>query len=73
MNKEQEYIKKLFKNWNEMKTMVGFDNQSGKYLSLRDELKNFIKVVLKDGLRMKEIISLQDMPFYNIPQEECFR
>lgn len=68
MDKEQEYIKKLMKEWKEMKDATGFNNQGAKYLSLRDGLKNFIKVVLKDDLRMKEIISLQDLPFYNIPK-----
>jgi len=71
MSEEQDYIKELKKDWQEMNGTVGINNQWEKVLSLCDKLMNFIKVVLKDELRMKEISLLQNFPVYIVPKDKA--
>lgn len=55
MVSELEIVENLLKEWEDMKKGDGFKAQNSKFITLYEKALNFIKIVLKDEERLKEL------------------
>jgi len=63
MEKQKKFMSDILKEFKEMENKVGLEERTRLYIYLKEKLTNFIRIILKDKERLKEIKEMDRIPF----------
>lgn len=62
MEKQKKFMSDILKEFEEMKNKVGLEERTRRYIYLKEKLTNFVRIILKDSERLKEIKDMDRIP-----------